>query len=99
LFLKASLTGALSFAYLRPTPPVTSTCHHLKTPCTTDPTDPNPNPIPDQATLWLGNHLAGGACEGQTVLVVSHDRAFLDTVAQETVLFKDRALRWGWFWV
>lgn len=46
-----------------------------------------------QATLWLGAHLTSSACEGQTVLVVSHDRAFLDTVAQEMVLFKDKQLR------
>jgi ATP-binding cassette subfamily F protein 3 len=53
----------------------------------------SPPPLPAQATLWLGSYLTGGACEGQTLLVVSHDRAFLDTVAQETVLFKDKALR------
>jgi len=55
---------------------------------------PPPTSQPNQqATLWLGSHLTSTACEGQTVLVVSHDRAFLDTVAQEIVLFKDRQLR------
>ncbi|KAI8476740.1 MAG: P-loop containing nucleoside triphosphate hydrolase protein [Monoraphidium minutum] len=47
-----------------------------------------------EATLWLGSYLTGPACEGQGLLVVSHDRAFLDVVAQETVLFKDKVLRY-----
>ena len=48
---------------------------------------------PRQASLWLAAHLTSAACEGMALLVVSHDRAFLDRVAQETVLLKDRQLR------
>jgi hypothetical protein len=48
-----------------------------------------------EASLWLGCHLTGPACAGLTVVVVSHDRAFLDAVTEETILFKDRQLRWG----
>lgn len=34
-------------------------------------------------------------CEGQTLLMVSHDRAFLNAVCQETVEVKDKQLRYG----
>jgi ATP-binding cassette subfamily F protein 3 len=32
-------------------------------------------------------------CEGQTLLIVSHDRSFLNTVCQETIELKDKQLR------
>lgn len=32
-------------------------------------------------------------CEGQTLLVVSHDRSFLNAVCQETIELKERQLR------
>ncbi|GBF89691.1 P-loop containing nucleoside triphosphate hydrolase [Raphidocelis subcapitata] len=47
-----------------------------------------------EAALWLGAHLSGPACEGLTLVVVSHDRAFLDAVAQDTIVFKDKQLRY-----
>jgi hypothetical protein len=35
-------------------------------------------------------------CEGQTLLLVSHDRSFLNAVCQETVELKEQQLRWAW---
>ncbi|KAF9559165.1 P-loop containing nucleoside triphosphate hydrolase protein [Agrocybe pediades] len=43
------------------------------------------------AILWLQNHLLNND-EGQTVVIVSHDRNFLSTVTDETIIFKDKKL-------
>lgn len=43
------------------------------------------------AILWLQSYLIN-ECEGQTVVVVSHDRNFLDAVTDETIIFRDKTL-------
>jgi len=43
------------------------------------------------AILWLQNHLLNHD-EGQTVVIVSHDRNFLSTVTDETIIFKNKKL-------
>jgi ATP-binding cassette subfamily F protein 3 len=43
------------------------------------------------AIMWLQEHLLN-ECESQTVVVVSHDRNFLDAVTDETIIFRDRGL-------
>lgn len=43
------------------------------------------------AIVWLQNYLTNEV-EGQTVVVVSHDRNFLDSVTDETIIFRDRKL-------
>ncbi|KAG2450914.1 hypothetical protein HYH02_004746 [Chlamydomonas schloesseri] len=49
------------------------------------------NHLDIQSILWLQDHLANH-CAGQTLVLVSHDRAFLNAVAQETILLRDAAL-------
>ncbi|KDR70841.1 hypothetical protein GALMADRAFT_75582, partial [Galerina marginata CBS 339.88] len=43
------------------------------------------------AIVWLQSYLTNDA-EGQTVVVVSHDRSFLDSVTDETIIFRDKKL-------
>ncbi|PPQ89417.1 hypothetical protein CVT25_002183 [Psilocybe cyanescens] len=43
------------------------------------------------AIVWLRSYLTNDA-EGQTVVVVSHDRSFLDAVTDETIIFRDKKL-------
>lgn len=43
------------------------------------------------AILWLQDYLQNHA-DGQTVVVVSHDRNFLDEVTDETIIFRDKKL-------
>jgi ATP-binding cassette subfamily F protein 3 len=45
------------------------------------------------AILWLQDYLVNGA-DGKTVVVVSHDRNFLDAVTDETIIFKDKQLKY-----
>ncbi|EKM81393.1 hypothetical protein AGABI1DRAFT_72319 [Agaricus bisporus var. burnettii JB137-S8] len=45
------------------------------------------------AILWLQDYLVDGT-EGKTVVVVSHDRNFLDAVTDETIIFKDKQLKY-----
>ncbi|KXZ41806.1 hypothetical protein GPECTOR_277g728 [Gonium pectorale] len=51
------------------------------------------NHLDIQSILWLQEHLAN-RCEGVTVLLVSHDAAFLNAVAQETVVLRDGRLEY-----
>ncbi|KAF9045124.1 P-loop containing nucleoside triphosphate hydrolase protein [Panaeolus papilionaceus] len=45
------------------------------------------------AILWLENYLLTTSDEqGQTVVIVSHDRNFLDAVTDETIIFRDKKL-------
>ncbi|PPQ64031.1 hypothetical protein CVT24_008844 [Panaeolus cyanescens] len=45
------------------------------------------------AILWLENYLLTTSDEqGQTVVIVSHDRSFLDAVTDETIIFRDKKL-------
>ncbi|KXN86035.1 ABC transporter F family member 3 [Leucoagaricus sp. SymC.cos] len=47
------------------------------------------------AILWLQEYLAQSSeTSGQTIVVVSHDRNFLDNVTEETIVFKDRVLKY-----
>ncbi|KAJ3574218.1 hypothetical protein NP233_g1914 [Leucocoprinus birnbaumii] len=47
------------------------------------------------AILWLQEYLLKQTSEqGQTIVVVSHDRQFLDTVTEETIIFKDKSLKY-----
>lgn len=43
------------------------------------------------AIVWLQSYLTEET-EGQTIVVVSHDRSFLDTVTDETIIFRDKKL-------
>ncbi|KAF8160021.1 P-loop containing nucleoside triphosphate hydrolase protein [Crassisporium funariophilum] len=43
------------------------------------------------AIVWLQSYLTNDAIE-QTVVVVSHDRNFLDSVTEETIIFRDKKL-------
>jgi ATP-binding cassette subfamily F protein 3 len=43
------------------------------------------------AIVWLQSYLTNEA-EGQTVVVVSHDRHFLDAVTEETIIFRNQKL-------
>ena len=43
------------------------------------------------AIVWLQSYLTKEA-EGQTVVVVSHDRNFLDAVTEETIIFRNQKL-------
>ncbi|KAF9480371.1 P-loop containing nucleoside triphosphate hydrolase protein, partial [Pholiota conissans] len=43
------------------------------------------------AIVWLQSYLENET-DGQTVVVVSHDRNFLDAVTDETIIFRDRKL-------
>lgn len=45
------------------------------------------------AIVWLQDYLLNGT-EDQTVVVVSHDRNFLDAVTDETIIFKDKQLKY-----
>ncbi|KAF6746341.1 P-loop containing nucleoside triphosphate hydrolase protein [Ephemerocybe angulata] len=45
------------------------------------------------AILWLEHHLLNSPLtDSQTVVIVSHDRAFLNAVTTETIVFKDKRL-------
>ncbi|KAJ3569487.1 hypothetical protein NP233_g5015 [Leucocoprinus birnbaumii] len=47
------------------------------------------------AILWLQEYLLKQTSEqNQTIVVVSHDRQFLDTVTEETIIFKDKSLKY-----
>lgn len=47
------------------------------------------------AILWLQEYLLKQASEqNQTVVIVSHDRQFLDAVTEETIIFKDKVLKY-----
>ena len=41
--------------------------------------------------MWLQSYLTNET-EGQTIVVVSHDRNFLDAVTEETIIFRDQKL-------
>jgi ATP-binding cassette subfamily F protein 3 len=43
------------------------------------------------AIVWLQSYLTNEA-EGQTVVIVSHDRNFLDAVTEETIIFQNQKL-------
>ncbi|KAJ2964613.1 hypothetical protein NQZ79_g477 [Umbelopsis isabellina] len=43
------------------------------------------------AILWLQNHIQNET-EGQTIVIVSHDRNFLDEVTDETIIFRNKQL-------
>ncbi|GLI64779.1 hypothetical protein VaNZ11_008183 [Volvox africanus] len=43
--------------------------------------------------LWLQDYLVN-RCSGQTLVLVSHDRAFLNAVAQETIVLRDGSLQY-----
>lgn len=43
------------------------------------------------AIVWLQSYLENDT-EDQTVVVVSHDRNFLDAVTDETIIFRDKKL-------
>ncbi|KAG0176109.1 hypothetical protein DFQ28_004938, partial [Apophysomyces sp. BC1034] len=45
------------------------------------------------AILWLQEYLREMIAE-TTVVVVSHDRAFLNNVTEETIIFRDQKLRY-----
>lgn len=45
------------------------------------------------AILWLQEYLTNET-EGQTIVIVSHDRAFLNNVTEETIIFKDKQLKY-----
>lgn len=45
------------------------------------------------AIVWLQDYLLNGT-DDQTVVVVSHDRNFLDAVTDETIIFKDKQLKY-----
>ena len=47
------------------------------------------NHLDIQARMWLGQHLS---TVGYSVLVVSHDRVFLDTLSTHVVEIRDRSL-------
>ncbi len=49
--------------------------------------------MPKSLTLNMQDYLTT-RCEGVTVLLVSHDRAFLNAVAQETVVLRDKRLEY-----
>ncbi|WIA34151.1 hypothetical protein OEZ86_012513 [Tetradesmus obliquus] len=57
--------------------------------CLDEPT----NHLDLEAILWLQEYLRR-CCEGQTLLLVSHDRSFLNAVCQETVELKQQQLRY-----
>ncbi|KAF8066225.1 abcF4 [Scenedesmus sp. PABB004] len=57
--------------------------------CLDEPT----NHLDLESIIWLQEYLSTGT-EGQTLLLVSHDRNFLAAVTQETVELKDRQLRY-----
>jgi ATP-binding cassette subfamily F protein 3 len=45
------------------------------------------------AILWLQEYILLETI-GQTIVVVSHDRSFLDKVTEETIVFKDKVLKY-----
>eukprot|EP00775_Hariotina_reticulata_P010042 gene10042-10198_t len=57
--------------------------------CLDEPT----NHLDLEAILWLQEYLTT-CCDDQTLLIVSHDRAFLNAVCQETIELKDHQLRY-----
>ncbi len=44
------------------------------------------------AIIWLQNYLLQNLSEDQTIVVVSHDRSFLNTVSQEIIRLRDHKL-------
>lgn len=47
------------------------------------------------AIMWLEHHLLNNpSVDSQTIVVVSHDRAFLDAVTTETIIFRDKQLQY-----
>lgn len=44
-----------------------------------------------EATLWLESHLSS---QDRTVVITSHDQAFLENVVEETILIRNRELRY-----
>ena len=65
---------------------------HLTKKTTTKFTLINPaNHLDLPAIVWLQSYLTNEA-EGQTVVVVSHDRNFLDAVTEETIIFRNQKL-------
>jgi len=44
------------------------------------------------AIIWLQNYLVENLSQDQTVVVVSHDRNFLNTVSQEIIRLRDHKL-------
>lgn len=46
------------------------------------------------AIIWLQNYLLENIGEDQTVVVVSHDRSFLNTVSQEIIRLRDCQLNY-----
>ncbi|KAI7884962.1 P-loop containing nucleoside triphosphate hydrolase protein [Lichtheimia hyalospora FSU 10163] len=45
------------------------------------------------AIIWLQEYILNET-EGQTLVIVSHDRDFLDTVTEETIIFRDQKLKY-----
>lgn len=45
------------------------------------------------AILWLQEYLLNET-EDQTIVIVSHDRSFLNAVTEETIIFKDKQLKY-----
>lgn len=45
------------------------------------------------AIIWLQEYILNET-EGQTIVIVSHDRDFLDTVTEETIIFRDQKLKY-----
>ena len=43
------------------------------------------------AIIWLQSYLTNET-DGQTIVVVSHDRNFLDAVTEETIIFRNQKL-------
>ena len=51
------------------------------------------NHLDIDGVLWLQNYLTDPALlQAQSVVVVSHDRAFLQAVATDIIIFKDQKL-------
>lgn len=45
------------------------------------------------AIIWLQEYILNET-EGQTIVIVSHDRDFLDAVTEETIIFRDQKLKY-----
>lgn len=61
--------------------------------CTLNAVFSSANHLDLPAILWLENYLLTTSDEqGQTVVIVSHDRNFLDAVTDETIIFRDKKL-------
>lgn len=64
-------------------------------PCRFPPNTPNTITLSPSHPLTPSQEYLARCCEGQTLLLVSHDRAFLNAVCQETIELKDKQLRCG----